>query len=285
MTGVDLVVTDLDGTLWHTDDDIHPGIAAAWAEITRHVPVLVATGRRTTSTRVPLARVGIVPSAVVLNGALALDLASGHRYHVAPFPAVQASAVLEAFQELGLDPCLYVDDVEAEVLVSETPSTNQGHLESLGDTAAVADLRRAAEVVPVLGFSIIGAEHRLLSAAAAAVEGTAEVHLDRSLDFPGLAAITVAPKGQSKWDGVEAYCHHHGLDATRVLAVGDGPNDVELLTHAAISVVPEVAHPAALELADHLIPSARDAGWLQLPDLLADIAGRAMSAEPPPVPR
>lgn len=282
MTGVDLVVTDLDGTLWHTDDDIHPDIAAAWAEISRHVPVIVATGRRTTSTRVPLARVGIVPSAVVLNGALALDLASGHHYHRAPFPPIQAGEVLAAFQDLGLDPCLYMDGVEAEVLVSDTPSTNDEHLESLGDTAAVADLRRAAAEVAVLGFSIIGAEHRLLSAAAAAIGHTAEVHLDRALDFPGLAAITVAPKGQSKWDGVEAYCRHHGIDSTCVLAVGDGPNDLELLTHAAVSVVPEVAHPAALELADHVIPSAREAGWLQLPDLLIEITGRP---ENPRVPR
>lgn len=285
MTGVDLVVTDLDGTLWHTDDDIHPDIAAAWAEITRHVPVLVATGRRTTSTRVPLASVGIVPSAVVLNGALALDLANGHCYHRAPFPTSQAGAVLAAFQELGLDPCLYVDGVEAEVLVSATPSTNQGHLESLGDTAAVADLEQAARDVAVLAFSIIGAEHRLLSAVEEAIDDTAEVHLDRSLDFPGLAAITVAPKGQSKWDGVEAYCRHHGLDASRVLAVGDGPNDIELLTHAAISVVPEVAHPAARELADHVIPSARDAGWLQLPDLLREITGRGVPTERPRVER
>lgn len=272
MTSIDLIVTDLDGTLWHTDDEIHPGIVEAWAEVASHAPLLVATGRRLTSTRVPLARVGIVPAAVVLNGALALDLANGHRYLRAPFPSTQAQAVLTAFQEVGLDPCLYVDEADAEVLVSAHPSTNRGHLESLGDTAAVADLSQAARDVPVLAFSIIGAEHRALAEAAAAIDGTAEVHLDRSLDFPGLAAITVAPKGQSKWDGVVAFCRHHGLDASNVLAVGDGPNDVELLTSAAVSVVPEVAHPAALELADHTIPSARDAGWLQLPALLGDLA-------------
>ncbi|HJR26705.1 MAG TPA: HAD hydrolase family protein, partial [Acidimicrobiales bacterium] len=66
MPPVELVVTDLDGTLWHTDDHVHPEVVAALAELAgRGVPVLVATGRRVTSTRRPLARIGLAPPAVV----------------------------------------------------------------------------------------------------------------------------------------------------------------------------------------------------------------------------
>jgi hydroxymethylpyrimidine pyrophosphatase-like HAD family hydrolase len=95
-----------------------------------------------------------------------------------------------------------------------------------------------------------------------------EVHLDRSIEFAGMAAMTVAPLGQSKWDGVLAYCARRGLDPTRVLAVADGPNDLELLTNAAVRAVPAVAHPAALALADHVIPSAADGGWADILTLL-----------------
>ena len=77
---IELVVTDLDGTLWAYGSEgvPHERTLAAWAELDRRgVPVLVATGRRATTAREPLAEYGLAPSAVVLNGALALDLATG----------------------------------------------------------------------------------------------------------------------------------------------------------------------------------------------------------------
>src|SRR6185295_8538599 len=101
-------------------------------------------------------------------------------------------------------------------------------------------------------------------AARDALGDAVEVHLDRSIDYPGMASVTVAPFGQSKWDGVLAFCSWRGLRADRVLAVADGPNDLELLTNAAVSAVPAVAHPSALERADHVIPAAADGGWAEV---------------------
>jgi hydroxymethylpyrimidine pyrophosphatase-like HAD family hydrolase len=78
----------------------------------------------------------------------------------------------------------------------------------------------------------------------------------------------VAPRGLSKWDGVRAFCDARGLDPTRVLALADGPNDLELLDHAAVRLVPAAAHPEALALAHHVIPAAADGGWAAVLDHL-----------------
>ena len=269
MGSIDLLVTDLDGTLWHTDDVIDPMVVAALAEVARRgIPLLVATGRRTASTRAPLARIGVAPPAVVLNGALGLRLGDGSRFHRAPFPSADATLVLGAFQRTGLDPVIYVDHDRYEVFLSPTPSTNPDHVRRLGDGAGVDDLARVAAEEAVLGFGLIGVPHGPLAEAAAEIEGTAEVHLDRSLDYPGMGSLTVAPLGQSKWDGVVAFCAAEGLQSDAVLAVADGPNDLELLEAAAVRVVPEDAHPAAAALADHRIPSARAGGWAAVLDLL-----------------
>jgi hydroxymethylpyrimidine pyrophosphatase-like HAD family hydrolase len=269
VTAVELVVTDLDGTLWHTDDHVHPDVLAALAELDRRgVPWLVATGRRVASTRRPLARVGLTPPAVVLNGALGLHLATGERFHRAPFPTEQAVAAMAAFRSVGLDPVVYVDHPEVDVFLGPVPATNPQHVTDLGASAATDDLLRVAAEEVVLGFGMIGVPHADGVAAHDAVGAVAEVHLDRSLDYPGMASVTVAPSGQSKWDGVLAFCARHGLDAARVLAVADGPNDLELLEHAAVAAVPSVAHPAALERADHVIPAAADGGWSQVLALL-----------------
>lgn len=258
-----LVVTDLDGTLWHTDDEIAPAVVEAVAEVGRRgVPVLVATGRRLASTRGPLGRVGLTPPAVVLNGALGVDLATGERFHRAPFAADEAVAVHAAFAGLGVQPVVHVDHPDVDVFVGPEPSTNPHHASVLlAARGAVGDLAAVVAEVPVLGFSMIGVEHGLCVAARDAVGTTAETHLDRSLDYAGLATLTVAPEGQSKWDGVLAFCRLHDLDPGRVLALGDGSNDIELLDGAAVALVPAVAHPAALDRADHVIPAAADAGW------------------------
>lgn len=264
-----LIVTDLDGTLWHTDDEVHGDVVKALGRVLESgPPLLVATGRRVTSTRVPLARIGVAPAAIVLNGALGLDLATNIRFHRAPYRAAEATQVLDAFQSVGLSPCIYVDEHTHEVCVSDSPSTNPGHLADLGTTAGVTDLETVVRDVVVLGFSIIGVDHGTLVAAAEAVDDIAEVHLDRALDYPGRASLTVAPLGQSKWDGVLAFCDSHDIDPDRVVALGDGPNDVELLTGAAIALVPEHAHPAALAVADLVIPPPAQGGWARVLDLL-----------------
>lgn len=269
MPSIDLVVTDLDGTLWHTDDDVHPAAVAALGELERRgMPLLVATGRRTASCRVPLARIGQTPPAVVLNGALGLDLRTGERFHRAPFPAEEAVAALAAFAAAGIDPVVYVDHPRYDVFLSATPDTHPGHVASLDDTAAVDDLARVVAEEAVLAFSMIGVPHRDGVAATEALGDLVEVHLDRSLDYPGTASLTAAPKGQSKWDGVMAFCAAQGLDSDRILALADGPNDIELLTNAAVRLVPTVAHAAALDLADHVIPAAADGGWAVVLDHL-----------------
>ncbi|MGI8939843.1 MAG: HAD family hydrolase [Iamia sp.] len=264
---VSLVVTDLDGTLWHTDDHIDPAVVVAANELAdRQVPLLVATGRRLTTTRAPLARVGLSPPAVVLNGALGVDLADGSRFHRAPYPRDQAVAALAAFRSVGLDPVVYIDSPRTDAVVSAQPSTHPEHARAIGGEAA--DLDRTVAEEAVLGFSLIGVAHSDCVAVAEAVGELAETHLDRSLDFPGLGAITVAPHGQSKWDGVLAFCAAHHLDPDRVLALGDGSNDLELLDGAAIALVPEVAHQSALDRADHVIGAAADGGWVAVLDHL-----------------
>jgi hydroxymethylpyrimidine pyrophosphatase-like HAD family hydrolase len=266
---VDLVVTDLDGTLWHTDDHVPDRVVEAVAELERRgVPLLVATGRRVASTRTPLAAVGLAPPAVVLNGALGLDLATGERFHRAPYPTDQAIATMAAFTSVGLQPVVYVDHPRWDAFLGPQPSTNPNHIRQLGGTVTTDDLERVAAEEAVLGFGMIGVPYGDAEAAQLAVGDRAEVHLDRSIDYEGMASLTVAPRGQSKWDGVQAFCRAHGLDSDRVLAVADGANDLELLDHAALRAVPTVAHPAALERADHVLPSARDGGWADILTLL-----------------
>jgi hypothetical protein len=272
----DLIVTDLDGTLWGPSTSVHPKTRVTWTGIaTRSIPVLIATGRRITSTKEPLLANGWTVPAVMLNGAIGIDFATGARFHRQAFSDDVAQAVLAAFRAADLDPCVYVDHEGVEVFVSNHPSTHPEHLRSLGDTKRVSDLDEVVAGSNVLAFGIIGLAMKVVSPVAVEVREIAQPTLDKSYDYAG-TAFTVTARGVSKWSGVESYCALHHLDPSRVLALGDGLNDLDLLRHAAVAVSFEGAAPAAMALADYLLAPAIEGGWGGLIDLL-DLPLRARS--------
>ncbi len=263
-------MTDLDGTLWaYSSEGVpHERTLAAWSELDRRgMPVLVATGRRATTTREPLAQYGLAPSAVVLNGALALDLATGNCFHRHHYDIDAAIGVLAAFRSADLEPCVYVEHDNFDVYIGTRPSTSKQHLAALGSRARTADLDEIVASVPVLSFGVFGNEEHVIMGV---VDGLARyadpriAHGDFG-DFGG-HGVTVGPTGLSKWNGVLAYCELAGIDPNRVLAIGDGANDRELLTNASIALVPEDAHEDALSAAHHVVPSPAVGGWATILD-------------------
>jgi hydroxymethylpyrimidine pyrophosphatase-like HAD family hydrolase len=264
---IELVVTDLDGTLWAYGSEgvPHEDTLAAWKELQRRgVPVLVATGRRATTAREPLADYGLAPSAVVLNGALGLDLATGDYFHRHHYDVEAATGVLAAFRSAGLEPCVYVEHDDFDVYIGTRPSTSPQHLTALGARARTADLAAIVASVPVLSFGVFGHEEHVILGVVDALSRHADPRVTHG-DFGG-HGVTVGPYGLSKWNGVLAYCELAGIDPTRVLAIGDGANDREILTNAAVALVPEDAHEDALNAAHHVVPSPRVGGWAAILD-------------------
>ncbi|MDX2380095.1 MAG: HAD family hydrolase [Acidimicrobiia bacterium] len=269
MTGtIGLVVTDLDGTLWERPETIPERTLDAIAELERRsIPLLIATGRRVASTRDPLAAVGLAPPAVVLNGGLGVDLASGQRFHRGGFSPVDAAGVLAAFLEWDVEPCVYLDDDMRPVRVGASPSTHTDHLAGFGRDVGVGQLERIVSDEHVLAFAVLGIGGEQAHGVGRALEGIATPHVSPDRQYGG-HTVTVAPTGLSKWDGVEAFCADRGIDPGAVLAIGDGPNDTELLEGAVVAVVPEDAHDAARAIADHIVGRAAGGGWAELLDLL-----------------
>jgi HAD superfamily hydrolase (TIGR01484 family) len=264
VTAVDaitLVVTDLDGTLWDAGEVIHDRTLAALHELERRaVPLLVATGRRPRSAAAGLARHGLAPPAVVLDGAIGRNLATGEVFHEAAFARADAVAVLTAFEAAGVSPCVYVDRADVDVVVGDAPSTHPRHLEFIGPWLARADLHAVVASERVFSIGVAGRDPHMLDGVAARVGGSGETAVTRDLVLGG-ATLMVRPRGVSKWAGVVAFCTRQGLDPARVLAVGDGENDVELLEAAAVSCVVSDGCDAALALADHVIEPAGAGGW------------------------
>src|SRR4029450_604707 len=95
---------------------------------------------------------------------------------------------------------------------------------------------------------------------AGALEGLAEA---AHSSYSGLVGISAA--GGGKAAGLAWYCARLGIDERDVLAFGDMPNDVPMLTWAGRAVAVANAHPAVKAVADEVTGSNDEDGvarWL-----------------------
>jgi hydroxymethylpyrimidine pyrophosphatase-like HAD family hydrolase len=262
-SAVDLVVTDLDGTLSDPGERIHPRTAGAVrALLDAGIPVLIATGRRPRTATVVLEAAGLCGPAVMLDGSIGHDLRDGRPFHRVVFDAVAAANVLRSFAAAGYQPCLHLDLPGVDILVGDRPSTHPRHLARAAPWVVHGDPARAVEVDPVLSFTVVGGEPVALTELAEAVVATGfgSASVTRDLMYGG-ATLQVRPPGVSKWSGVLSFCRDQGLDPGRVLAVGDGANDVELLAAARIACAVDGGAAGAIANADHLIGPPSEGGW------------------------
>ena len=270
---VQLVVTDLDGTLSDADERIHPASVRAVRELeAAGIPVLVATGRRLRMTLAVLEAGGLTGPAVVLDGALGLDLRDGRVFHQVAFPPAAAVRALAAFTTAGLSPCVYVDRPGVDLVVGDHPSTNPGHLARARPWVAVDDLVRVVADEPVYTFAVVGRPAALLEPVLREVGAAGSASIVPDLIYGGFT-LQVRPPDISKWSGVLAYCAEQGIDPARVLAVGDGANDLELLDAAAVACAVATATPDVLARADHVIGPPSSGGWAAVLGLVGRPSG------------
>jgi hydroxymethylpyrimidine pyrophosphatase-like HAD family hydrolase len=274
-----LVVTDLDGTLWDQDGQLHALTRAALTELEqRGIPVLAATGRRPHSVWQRMQANGIALPAVVFDGALGQEYASRATFHRHGFAPADAARVLAILDGLGIEPCVNIDDATRDVVVGARPTTHPAHLAFITPWLRREDLATAVQTHAVLSFIVCGREPARLEPAIDAVVGLATATVSRDLNYGGVT-LSVRPPGVSKWNGVLAYCRAYQLDPRRVLAIGDGENDLELLRAAAVACAVADGCAAVRELAHHELPPAHQGGWAGILDLLPGApAGRQREA-------
>jgi len=261
---IEIVVTDLDGTLWASEGQVAESTRGALAELDRRgIPLLAATGRRLRSARMALIRAGLghVPC-VGLNGALAAH--QGQVFHSVTFSFDDAHAVYDSFLAGGITPVGYLvpdrDGESVDSVAAEGVSTHPDHLAVLAPTLS----RLPIDFTQMVAFSVLGIAHSTLDPIRAIIEGQGAgdcvLSRDRAYGDHNLAATA---RGVSKWTGVLAFCARYGIDTSRVLAIGDDDNDVAMIGNARVGLAMNHASPAAASVANAMVDE-----WTQLLDYL-----------------
>jgi len=267
---IDLVVTDLDGTLWDATGRIHPDTLRALRMLAAgEIPVLAATGRRAGSAWPLMESNGIALPSVLLDGALGREFGATTAFHKRSFTRDGASEVLGILEELGASPCINVDEPGRDVVLADREAAHPEHLVLLEPWLREEDPWTAVQTLTVLAFTFVGGEPSSMRYLAAELTArapvAASVYVDRT--YGGLG-LSLRPLGTNKWEGVVAFCAAHDRDESRVLAIGDSENDLELLDGAAVAFVVADGAAAALERADHVVAPASEGGWAGILEVL-----------------
>jgi hydroxymethylpyrimidine pyrophosphatase-like HAD family hydrolase len=265
---IGLIVTDLDGSFWDAQGRAHPDTLGALRTVRAvGIPVLAATARRPASALATMEDNGVLLPCVLFDGSLGRDFTDGVTFHRRVFDPETAASVLEAFIASGVEPSLNIEHDCDDFVIGENPSSHPGHLAFNAIRTQRIDLEVAVRTLAVFTFLVIGRAREELVPVLEKVAHLADSSVTPDLMY-GAFSLSVRPKGVSKWSGVLSYCAHRGLDPGSVLAVGDGENDLELLSSAAVACVPSNGCEAALALATHRIPPAEAGGWASIVDLL-----------------
>ncbi|PZF92305.1 HAD family hydrolase [Micromonospora deserti] len=252
-----LIATDIDGTLLRDDRTLSPHTAAVLARISAAgTPVVLVTGRPIRWLKLVYEQLAEPLPAVCANGAVVYDpvadevlradplapelLAEVARRLRAEVPEVSFAVEIVDSRQMRHEahyPLRWDADHDA-IRAVETP-------EELLAAPAVKLLARAGEQDPDAFVALV----------AGALQGLAEA---THSSYSGLVEISAA--GVTKAAGLAWYCARHGFDSRDVLAFGDMPNDVPMLTWAGRAVAVANAHRAVLEVAHEVTTSNEEDG-------------------------
>ncbi|MFI6227029.1 HAD family hydrolase [Micromonospora echinospora] len=252
-----LVATDIDGTLLGPDRTLSPYTARVLERIsTQGTPVVLVTGRPIRWLQVVYDQLHAPLPAICANGAVVYDPAADKVLRADPLAPELLAEVARRLRAAVPGVSLAVEVVDSRQMRHEAhfPLTWDADPTVIRAIETPEELL-AAPAVKLLARAGVQDPDRFTSVVAEALAGLAEAtHSSRS----GLVEISAS--GVTKAAGLAWYCARQGLSARDVLAFGDMPNDVPMLTWAGRAVAVGNAHHAVLAIADEVTAANSEDG-------------------------
>ena len=258
-----LVASDIDGTLIDGNDAITPRTLAALMALVQHdVPFVLVTGRPPRWMAPVVDQLGFAPLAVCANGAVLYDSATGTvlHAHTLDVPLLEQAAELtnRALPGCGLAAeRLGAHDSATPQFVS-APGYTHAWLNPQ-NTEVSADELTAEPAVKLL------VRHNGMTSAEMAAVLTPLLHGTVDLTYStNNGLVELSAPGITKAIGLAAVAGDHGVEQKDVIAFGDMPNDIPMLSWAGHGVAMGNANSAVTEVADEVTASNDEDGLAQV---------------------
>jgi Cof subfamily protein (haloacid dehalogenase superfamily) len=250
--GFQLVATDIDGTLINSERLLSQRTIDVLAAVP--VPVVLVTGRPLRWLEQLYEQLPAPLPAICLNGAVVYDPHTDAVLRAEPLSPELLIDVVARLRDAVPDTTLAVEIEDGRAFRHEPawPRLWEDHAikviatpEELTSLPAVKLLARSATADP----------DDFLELVSKALGGVAEATRSSSA-----ALVEISAAGVTKAAGLAWLCERDGITADEVLAFGDMPNDLPMLTWAGHGVAMGNAHPAVRAVATDVTESNDDDG-------------------------
>jgi len=251
---VDLVALDLDGTCLDMKQRLHPRIQAAVRAAGRRVPVVIASGRMYRSAQPWARRMGVRAPLICYQGALIQampdpDPGEGLQYgpviDIEPLDPVSARIAIAVAREHGWHRQVYADD---RLVCEEDRSEAHLYAQISGvEIGFVPDLDPVVADGTVKVVCVVVSQPEAVRCRAALTEALGE----RARVLPSIPEfIEVNSPRAGKAAALRRLCDHLGVDIAHAVAIGDAPNDGDMLDAVGFGVAVEGGLDEILRHAD-----------------------------------
>ena len=248
-----LVATDLDGTLVRNDGTVSAftqGVLAALDD--QDVPVVFVTGRPLRWAEAVFDHVGRHGLAVISNGALVWDVAARAPVLTRTIDPVVGVEVCDLVRAAVPGSAFAVETIDGIAL---EPEFRERHPVPEGARrGAIADLFQEPALKVLARHEELGYQE-FWDRAAAAVGDLAVITWSSASSL-----LEISAAGVTKATTLAVLAQQLGVDPADVVAFGDMPNDIDMLTWAGTSYAMADAHPTVRDAADHVAPANEDDG-------------------------
>lgn len=246
-----LLVVDIDGTLVGSERDISAENKKALDEARRlGVGVALSTGRAVLACRSILDQLALDGHHIFFDGALVSDL--GEEVYAEPLDRGVVREAIEFTRSLNIDLELY--SATHYFVERETWSTD-AHRQFFGIEPSIVDFTGLWERERIIKGGLASVNPEQMAKARefyTRFESSLHFSLAYSPAFPGVEFANVVAPEVSKGRALEALTAHLGISLGEVMAVGDGTNDITLLSRAGLAVAMDNAPDEVKAVADYI---------------------------------
>ncbi|MGI2335610.1 MAG: Cof-type HAD-IIB family hydrolase [Dehalogenimonas sp.] len=257
----DLLVVDIDGTLVNSRGGISAADKAAIVGVqAKGVKVVLSTGRVIEASRGVISELGLNGVNIFFDGAVVYDLGRQETLHVKPINSdtLKSGVAFVHANDIYLE--LYAID---RYFVEEITWADKIHREFFGLRSTLADFDDIIGREAIIKCELM--IHNDLEEEKARLfmeqfKGLLRGSEARTPAYPEMKFINVMDPGVSKGAALETLVSYIGTGLDRVMAIGDGTNDLSLLEKAGLKIAMGNARDELKAIADHVTLSVDDSG-------------------------
>jgi Cof subfamily protein (haloacid dehalogenase superfamily) len=253
------LVVDIDGTLLGRERKISAENIEALDQARRSgVVVALSTGRAVQACRSILDQLALDGYHIFFDGALVSNL--GQEVYAEPLDRGVVREAIEFAHSRDMDLELYT---ASQYFVERETWSTDAHRKFFGVEPTMVDFSELWEEERIIKGGLASAGPEQVAKAKdfyAYFKDRLHFSLARSPAFPDVEFTNVVAPDVSKGRALEALASHLGMSLAEVMAVGDGTNDISLLSLAGLAVAMENAPDEVKAVAHHITDDVEDNG-------------------------